>query len=133
MQYIKKNKDYKASQWTEFKYIENERQNIKTDLITITKDKLENILLKYSDQSKKRPDWKTPFSVFITTLLSVLTSDFNDFLLQKENWKVLYILIIICSFISFLVNLIRCIKNSKRNSIDSLINQIANIKNDNGV
>ena len=40
------NKRVSKKQQESNSYIENERENIKTDLIKITKDKLENILLK---------------------------------------------------------------------------------------
>ena len=108
------------------RYIENKRENIQTDLITITEDKLENILLKSQNSLTQRSDWKTPVSLFVTTLTTILTSDFKDFLFKKEIWNALYILLIIGSFIWLIVNIIRIIKKPKKETIESLINKIAN-------
>ena len=126
------NKRVSKKQQESNSYIENERENIKTDLIKITKDKLENILLKNIIQITNSSDWKTPLALFITTLTSVLTSDFKDCLLSKDIGQALYLLLIICSFIWFLRSLIRTIKNPKRDVIESLINEISNIKEDDG-
>ena len=112
------------------KYIANERENIKTDLIKITRDKLENILLKHLNILKFKVSWATPFSLFISTLTTLLTTDFKDFLLKKEIWNAIFILLMIFSGVWFIVNIILLIKNHKKASIDFLIDKISNVRNE---
>lgn len=114
------------------KFIVSERVNIQTDLIKITRDKLEIILLKEFNSMKKVPDWKTPASIFITTLITVLTATFKNFLFPKEIWNALFLLLMLISGIGFLINLVRLLKIHKKDSIGSLINKIANIEEDCG-
>lgn len=112
------------------KYIANERENIKTDLIKITRDKLENILLKHLNVLKFKVSWATPFSLFISTLTTLLTTDFKDFLLKKEIWNAIFILLMIFSGVWFIVNIVLLIKNHKKASIDFLIDKISNVRNE---
>lgn len=123
---------YMGSRYEKEKFIVSERENIQTDLIKITRDKLEIILLKEFNSMKKVPDWKTPASIFITTLITVLTATFKDFLLPKEIWNALFLLLMLISGIWFLINLVRLLKTHKKDSIGSLINKIANIEEDCG-
>lgn len=120
-------KHYMGFRYEKEKLIVSERENIQTDLITITKDKLEIILLKEFNSMKKVPDWKTPASIFITTLITVLTATFKDFLLPKEIWNAIFVLIMFISCVLFLVNFIRALINSKKNTVENLIKKIANI------
>lgn len=123
---------YMGSRYEKEKFIVSERENIQTDLIKITRDKLEIILLKEFNGMKKVPDWKTPASIFITTLITVLTATFKDLLLPKEIWNALFLLLMLISGIWFLINLVRLLKTHKKDSIGSLINKIANIEEDCG-
>ena len=118
------------SQHEESKFIANINENIRTDVIIITRDKLENTLLKTYNNLWKRPDWKSPLSIFMTTVLSVLTSDFKNFLISKELWRAIFFVIMIISGILSLLNFIRAKKSSKAVSIENLINKIANVEKD---
>ena len=126
------NKHYMIFRYGKEKFIVNERENIQTELIKITRDKLENILLEEFNSMKMVPDWKTPFSIFITTLITVLTANFKDFMFSKEIWNSLFLLLMFISGICFLINLIRVLRTHKKDSIGSLINKIANIEEDYG-
>ena len=123
---------YMGSRYEKEKFIVSERENIQTDLIKITRDKLEIILLKEFNSMKKVSDWKTPASIFITSLITVLTATFKDFLLPKEIWNAIFLLLMLSSGICFLINLVRLLKTHKKDSIGSLINKIANIEEDCG-
>jgi len=118
---------YMGSRYEKEKFIVSERENIQTDLIKITRDKLEIILLKEFNSMKKVSDWKTPASIFITSLITVLTATFKDFLLPKEIWNAIFVLIMFISCVFFLVNFIRALINSKKNTVENLIKKIANI------
>ena len=125
-----KNVRYSLSQYKRSNFIANTRENIKTDIISITTDKLENILLKEYDKIIKRPDWKTPLSIFVTLLITLLTSNFKDFFIPKDTLFFFFFLIMIISFVCFIVNLIRVVKKSRKNPIEDLIKKISNIEND---
>ena len=126
------NKRYLISQQEDRKFIENINENIRSDVIIITRDKLENILLKAYNSRVKKPDGKSPLSIFITTVLSVLTADFKDFLISKEVWQVIFFVMMIISGIWSLVNFIRAKNKSRDVSIENLINKIANVEKDGG-
>jgi hypothetical protein len=107
------------------KFIANKRENIKSDLITITHDKLENILLKYLIKISNRNKWVTPLSLFISILLVLLTATFKDtFGISKDIWNSFFILCCLGNFIWFIVSISSLIKNWKESSLDSLINKI---------
>lgn len=112
------------------KFIANINDNIKTDVIIISKDKLENILLKDFNDIWQRPDWKTPLSIFLTIIISVVSSDFKDCFLSKEVFQFIFYFVIISSGILTLNNYIRTKIKSRKNSIQELINKIANIEKD---
>lgn len=109
------------------KFVNQVRTNTKSDLIEITEDKLENILLKYLQKLSKTNSWLTPVSLFITILIVLLTSEFKSFLnLEKEVWKALFLLSLILTFIWSIIAIIESIKCSKKASIKFLIGEIKN-------
>ena len=111
------------------KFIENRRENIKTDLITITQDKLENILIKHLDKLLLKSKWITPLSLTLSILATILTSTFNDsFGLSKDIWAAIIYILFISSILWFVVLLIKLVRNYKSTSIDSLIKEISNTR-----
>ena len=111
------------------KFIENRRENIKTDLITITQDKLENILIKHLDKLLLKSKWITPLSLTLSILATILTSTFNDsFGLSKDIWAAIFYILFISSIVWFVVLLIKLVRNYKSTSIDSLIKEISNTR-----
>jgi L-fucose isomerase-like protein len=59
------------------KFVDKRCSNVKSDLIEITHDKLENILLKYLKNLSIAKSWITPVSLGITLLIAKLTATFN--------------------------------------------------------
>ena len=109
------------------KFINERRNNTKSDLIEITEDKLENILLKHLNKLKKSQSWITPISLFITILVVLLTTEFKEFLsLSKEIWKATFLISLVITFIWALKGIYNAIKCYKKNTIDFLIGQIKN-------
>jgi len=53
-------------------------ENIESDLIIITHDKLYNILLKHGYKLGKKFSWLSPLSTFITFLVALLTATFKN-------------------------------------------------------
>ena len=105
-------------------FIDKRISNVKSDLIEITHDKLENILLKHLNCLKYRREWIAPLSIFITLLITLCTVTFNDFGLKAEVWKSIFIVCGFITFIWFIYNIYQLIKNWKSTTIDSLIDKI---------
>ncbi len=109
------------------KFVNEVRTNTKSDLIEITEDKLENILLKHLSKLNKIRGWLTPLSLFITILIVLLTADFKIFIgLGKEIWKAIFVISLLATFIWTLVAGIQAIMCSKDSTISFLIGQIKN-------
>ena len=109
------------------KFVKQVRTNTKSDLIEITEDKLENILLKHLQKLSKINAWLTPVSLFATVIIVLLTSNFKDFLdIKKEVWEALFVLISIVTLIWSVVAIFQSIKCSKKASIKFLISEIKN-------
>ena len=73
-----KDKTTFENQGTQSKFVDKNVSNVKSDLIEITHDKLENILLKHLKNLDIRNSWITPASIFLTVLIVRLTATFND-------------------------------------------------------
>lgn len=112
---------------TEDKFVDKKRTNTKSDLIEITEDKLENILLKNHKYLELKTSWINPLSLFLTLLLAKLTADFKDFLeISKNTWEAIFIIGIILSFIWLVLSLIRIVTYWEKASLDFLLKIIKN-------
>jgi hypothetical protein len=110
-------------------YINNEFSNVSTDAITITHDKLENILLKSYKKHLWRSAWINPLSLIITLGLSVSTSDFRPsaFGVDASTWRAFFMIILTGSSIWLVWSFFQMIRNWKGSSVDALINRIKNL------
>ena len=106
------------------KFIDKRCSNVKSDLIEITHDKLENILLKHLHCLKYRKEWMAPLSIFITLLVTIITVTFNDFGFVAEVWEAIFIVCALLAFILFMRSIILLIKYWNSITIDSLIDKI---------
>jgi len=114
-----------SSQEEQNKFIDKRLSNIKSDLIEITHDKLENILLKNLKNLDIRKSWVTPASIFLTVLIARLTSTFNDFFgLTKDVWSAFFLILLIGSAVWLMWRFIEIINCWKKSSIDYLITTI---------
>jgi hypothetical protein len=101
--------------------------NTKSDLISITKDKLENILLKYLDRIAKKRSFITPLSLSITLLISLLTKETlkGSFLGISGNvWEGAFLVGFLICLVWTVISFISFIINWRKTSIDYLINEI---------
>ncbi len=100
-------------------------ENLSTHIITTNEDKLRNILDRYERKISGRGKAVTYFSVAMTLLVSLLTSDFKDFAqIPAVVWKGLFILGLAVSIIAALVIKFR----EKTPSVNDLINEISGIE-----
>ncbi len=109
------------------KFINQVRTNTKSDLIEITEDKLENILLKYIDKVKKTFNWLTPLSLFLTILIVLLTAEFKTFIgIDKTVWNAFFLLSLLLTGFWTIKSGYYAIKCSKESTIEKLLQQIKN-------
>lgn len=107
------------------KFIAQVRSNVKSDLIEITEDKLEVILLKHLRSCDTRWSWIAPLSVFLSLLLAIITTTFVDSLqLKADTWHAIFILLCAASGGWLLVSLIRMLWFWNSASIAFLITTI---------
>lgn len=115
----------------ESKFIDKRRTNVKSDLIEITEDKLENILLKHLQRLGLRRSWITPLSLFITIFLANLSATFGDkFGIKGTVWEAFFLLVAIFSCLWLVVSIIRIITCWKESSLTNLIALIKNAKDE---
>lgn len=100
--------------------------NTSTHVIAISQDKLLRILDKYTEKVSKQKQWITPLSIGFTLLVSLLTSDFKDFLgISVPTWKTAFIIILILC-ISSAIYLFG--KTDTPPTVDELVNEIKELK-----
>lgn len=115
----------------ENKFVDQRRTNVKSDLIEITEDKLENILLKHLQRLGLRKSWITPLSLLVTIILANLSATFGDkFGIKGSVWEAFFLLITIVSGIWLVVLIIRIIASWKESSLTNLIAIIKNAKDE---
>ncbi|MCD8440634.1 hypothetical protein [Tenacibaculum finnmarkense] len=113
------------NQGAQSKFVDKRMSNVKSDLIEITHDKLENILLKHLKSLDIRNSWITPASIFLTVLIARLTSTFNDSLgIPKDVWNAFFLIVMIGSGIWLIWKIVEIISCWKKSSVEYLINSI---------
>lgn len=121
---VKKKSTFQV-QNTQSKFVDKRMSNVKSDLIEITHDKLENILLKHLKNLDIRKSWVTPASIFLTVLVARLTSTFNDSLgITKDVWNAFFLILLIASSIWLIWRTIEIFSCLSKSSIDFLIKTI---------
>lgn len=103
--------------------INNTVSEININVISITEDRLENILNSHFSRISRSKDWIGSVALSITLLIVLVTSDFKDKWFEAAVWKALFILL----FLASLVYTVYCIFNSIKNR-DSVQNIMTDIK-----
>jgi hypothetical protein len=116
------------------RFVNKKTSNIKSDLIEITEDKLENILLKHLKKMGTRKGWIAPLGLFISVVLANTTAIFAEkFGIPSSTWEALFILSAIASGIWLAVSIVMIFVNWKESSIECLIGQVKNSSAEKGV
>ncbi|MBR6123815.1 hypothetical protein IKQ19_09535 [Candidatus Saccharibacteria bacterium] len=109
------------------RYIAESHENVQTDLIITTKDKLENILLKHLKNVEKNMSWITPASLFVTLGIALVTTTFKSFeYVSADTIKAVFIILCVASFVWLIIEIVRACRKGNKMTIDQLINMIAN-------
>jgi len=100
-------------------------KNVESDVIVITTDKLENILLRYLSRLRIRQSWATPLALFVTTFLAIVTANFTDALMfSGAFWKAVFGLGAVGASIWFGINIVRAFYFRRALSPEHLIGLI---------
>lgn len=109
------------------KFVDTHRTNVKSDLIEITEDKLENILLKHLSNVSIKRSWAVPLSIFLSLLLANLTADFTlKFQIPGHFWQALFVLSCLGSGIWLVITIVKIVFKYNKTTIEGLISQIKN-------
>ncbi|WP_342804461.1 hypothetical protein [Alteromonas sp. M12] len=109
----------------ESRFVNERRSNVKSDLIEITEDKLENILIKHIKRMGTRKGWLAPLGLFISVVLANVSATFSaKFGIPASTWEAIFVLSAIGSGVWLLVSLIAMWLNWKESSTDFLICKI---------
>lgn len=114
----------------EQKFVDKRYSNLKSDIVEITHDKLENVLLKFYQKHLLRTIWFNPLSLLVGVALTLTTADFktNALGIEGTTWKAIFIIALISSLIWLVVSLIRLAANWNETSLDYLISKIKNAR-----
>ncbi|GAA6133672.1 hypothetical protein NBRC116188_04610 [Oceaniserpentilla sp. 4NH20-0058] len=109
----------------ESRFVNERRSNVKSDLIEITEDKLENILIKHIKRMGTRKGWLAPLGLFISVVLANVSATFSaKFGIPASTWEAIFILAAIGSGIWLFASLIVMWLNWKESTTDFLICKI---------
>ena len=109
----------------ESRFVNERRSNVKSDLIEITEDKLENILIKHIKRMGTRKGWLAPLGLFISVVLANVSATFSaKFGISANTWEAVFILAAVGSGIWLLVSLFAMWLNWKESTTDFLICKI---------
>ncbi len=101
--------------------------NVSQGIIHITEDKLNVILLKYESRNKKYFSWTTPLGIFISCLIAIITSKFEEtWGLSPDTWKAIFIIITVVSGFGFLYSGYKSFEGRNDIGIEKLIEEIKN-------
>jgi hypothetical protein len=116
----------------EQKFVDKRYSNLKSDVVEITHDKLENLLLKFYQKHLLRTIWFNPLSLLVGVALTLTTAEFKASALGIEGatWKAIFMIALTASLIWFAVSLIRLAANWKETSLDYLIGKIKNARDE---
>jgi hypothetical protein len=107
--------------------VESAHENIDQVLISITEDKLENILIKNRIRYSWPDEIMSSFGLVLAIGTTLVSSDFKDALyLTKSEWKSIFILLLVISLIYLVIKVVSVIRMK---SVDEIIKLTKNIRN----
>ncbi len=113
----------------EDKFVDKRYANLRSDVIEITHDKLENVLLKFYERHTLRSSWFNPLSLGIGVALTLSTADFKAQALGLDGatWRAIFVIALAGSVIWLAANLFQLSRCWKETSLEFLIDKIKNV------
>jgi len=101
--------------------VDNVIDDTRQTIIITTEDKLKLYLQGHLSKVEKSRNWMVPFSLLISLIVSLISSNFKNYIFSKETWSSIFIISTIMCFVWLLFAL----KNAfKKNSVEMLIAEI---------
>lgn len=123
--------EIKISSSEENRFVDKHRSNVKSDLIEITEDKLENILIKHIERMELRKRWLLPLGFLVSASLTLTSATFRDALgLEAAFWHAIFVIVSFASGIWLLADLIHLARCWSKTTIGYLISLIKNAQSD---
>ena len=114
------------------RFIKKVRSNVKSDLIEITEDKLEVILVKHSARLNLSTKWIAPGGVFITLVLASNTSNFIDkWGFSAATWEALALFLTTLTLACSVSLIWRAVNNRGKSSPNYLLQKSKNSDGEN--
>ena len=92
--------------------------SIAPSVVVTTEDRLRLAILAHQDGMRARDAWIAPFSVFLSIVVALATTDFRRFVLAANVWEAVFY---ICAALSFGWAGWTWLKRPKQPTVDSLI------------
>jgi hypothetical protein len=99
-------------------------QNTDTHFIGITEDKLHRILAEYQQSVVRSRDWMAPFGIFVSLVIALCASTFNDFILEAKYWRLVFVCVASIAAYVTLMSFFSLIRNRPL-SLKDLVDTIA--------
>ncbi len=108
------------------KYVANEYENIQSNLIRISEDKVRLILVDYTEKLKRNVDWLGYAGILVTLLVTFCTCTYTEFAsISGETWRGMFIMLSIV----MAYQLAKSLYNKWQNSctIDDVLSKMKNM------
>jgi hypothetical protein len=92
--------------------------NLGQDAIIITEDKVRLCLIRHSERISESNSWIAPIGVFLTILITLVTTEFKPFIFDAAVWKAIFV---ICGFMSGGWLIKSCLRSWRPPSIDDVV------------
>lgn len=112
------------------KFVAERFENIKSDLLVITHDKLENTLLKFYQHHTLRTAWFNPLSMMVGVVLTLTTAEFKPAALGLNGpiWHALFLLSFVGATAWLVLILYRLATCWRETSVEWLIDRLKNVR-----
>ncbi|HBL39793.1 TPA: hypothetical protein DDZ10_03940 [Candidatus Uhrbacteria bacterium] len=84
--------------------------NVGQDFIYTTDDKIRLCLMRYLKGLEQGRSWETPLGLFLTIVLTMLTTDFKDYYLSKYTWQAVFIIGLVGSLVWLLISTVKALR-----------------------
>lgn len=113
---------------SEDKFVDKRYANLRSDIVEITHDKLENVLIKFYQKHALRTAWFNPLSMVVGVALTLTTAEFKEKAigLQGATWQAIFVIALVLSAVWLITNLARLAISWKETTLDFLIDRIKN-------
>lgn len=113
---------------SEDRFVDKKYANLRSDIVEITHDKLENVLLKFYQKHALRTAWFNPLSLGVGVALTLSTAEFKAKTMGFDGttWQAIFVIALFGSIIWLIINLARLWWCWNETTLEFLIDRIKN-------